>query len=99
MHICGVQMAGLQSTIDNTLLSPLLWPLNFASRLQRKQFHDFSVLIPNRSEKILNTYFKCNDWMEYCVPSVLNHREHCPTGFPAVKKPLKEVLVFIESGG
>jgi len=65
--------------------------------LQRKRFHDFSVLIPNRSEKILNTYFKCNDWMEYCVPSDLNHREYRPTGFPAVKKPIKEVLAFIES--
>jgi len=67
--------------------------------LQRKRFHDFSVLIPNRSEKILNTYFKCNDWLEYCFPSDLNHREYRPTGFPAVKKPLKEVLDFIESGG
>ena len=67
--------------------------------LQRKRFHDFSVLIPNKSEKILNTYFKCNDWMEYYVPSALNHREYCPTGFPAVKKPLKAVLDFIESEG
>ncbi|MBW1851423.1 MAG: LicD family protein [Deltaproteobacteria bacterium] len=66
--------------------------------LQRKSFHDFSVLIPNKFEKILNTYFKCNDWMEYCIPSALNHREFRPTGFPTVKRPLKEVLAFLESG-
>ena len=64
--------------------------------LLRRSFHDFSVLIPNSPEEILNRYFENDDWMEYCVPSDLNHREYRPTGFPAVKKPVGEVLAYLE---
>ena len=63
--------------------------------LQRKPFKDFSVMIPQNPEKILSEYFGTDDWMEYCIPSTLDHRFYRPTGFPAIKKPVKEVLAYL----
>ena len=52
-------------------------------------------MIPQNPEKILNEYFGTDDWMEYCIPSTLDHRLYRPTGFPALKKPVKEVLAYL----
>ena len=65
------------------------------SPLQRKSFKGFSVMIPKNPEKILNEYFGTDDWMEYCIPSTLDHRKYQPTGFPAIKKPVKEVMAYL----
>jgi LicD family protein len=67
--------------------------------LQRKPFQGFSVLIPNCADKILNHYFGTNDWMDYCIPSTLDHRHYKPTGFPEIKRPLKEVLSYLDDKG
>jgi len=63
--------------------------------LQRRVFRDFSVMIPQDPEKILNDYFGTHDWMKYCIPSTLDHRHYKPTGFPVVKKPIDDVLAFL----
>ncbi len=63
--------------------------------LQRKPFKTFSVMIPKNPEKILNEYFGTDDWMEYCIPSTLDHRFYRPTGFPAIKKTVKEVMAYL----
>jgi hypothetical protein len=65
--------------------------------LQRSPFQDFSVMIPQDPTKILNDYFGTDDWMEYCIPSALDHRFYRPTGFPAIKKPVKEVLAYLDA--
>lgn len=65
------------------------------SPLQRRSFQGFSVLIPKSPIKILNAYFGVDDWMEYCIPSSLDHRHYKPTGFPPVKKPVEEVLRYL----
>jgi len=65
--------------------------------LQRKGFQDFSVFIPNNPEKILNHYFGNDDWMDFCVPSTLDHRNYRPTEFPTIKRPLKDVLEYLNT--
>ena len=65
--------------------------------LQRKPLKDFSVMIPQNPEKILNEYFGTDDWMAYCIPSTLDHRLYRPTGFPAIKKPVQEVLAYLDT--
>ena len=67
--------------------------------LQRKAFLGFSVWIPNSAEKVLSDYFGTNDWMEYCLPSALDHRYYKPTGFPDIKLPIKDVLSYLEDRG
>ena len=64
--------------------------------LQRKPFKEFSVMVPQNPAKILNEYFGTDDWMEYCIPSTLDHRQYRPTGFPAVKKPLQAVMAYLD---
>ncbi len=63
--------------------------------LQRRPFLDFTVNVPKNYERILNGYYG-DDWMEVCMPSILDHRNYRPTGFPQVKLPLKEVMSFLE---
>jgi hypothetical protein len=65
--------------------------------LKRTPFQEFSVMVPRNPAKILNDYFGTDDWMEYCVPSELDHRHYRPTGFPAVKKPVKDVLAYLNA--
>jgi len=64
--------------------------------LQRKPFKEFSVMVPQNPAKILNEYFGTDDWMEYCIPSTLDHRQYRPTKFPAVKKPLQAVMTYLD---
>jgi len=64
--------------------------------LQRKPFKEFSVMVPQNPAKILNEYFGTDDWMEYCIPSTLDHRQYRPTEFPAVKKPLQTVMAYLD---
>ncbi len=64
--------------------------------LQRKPFKEFSVMVPQNPATILNEYFGTNDWMDYCIPSTLDHRQYRPTGFPVVKKPLQAVMAYLD---
>jgi len=52
-------------------------------------------MIPQDPTKILNDYFGTDDWMEYCIPSALDHRYYRPTGFPAVKRLVEDVLAYL----
>ncbi len=63
--------------------------------LQEQNFLGTSVKIPNNPVKVLNTYFGEEDWMEYCMPSILDHRKGGATDFPQVKYRLKEVMEFL----
>lgn len=63
--------------------------------LQRRSFMGYSVMIPKSPEKILDMYFGTDDWMEFCIPSDLDHRRYRKTGFPAVKLPVNEVLEYL----
>jgi hypothetical protein len=63
--------------------------------LQRRPFLDFSVSFPSNYEKILNDYYG-DDWMEICMPSILDHRNYRPTGFPQIKLPVEQVMSFLE---
>ncbi len=63
--------------------------------LQEQNFLGTTVKIPNNPVKVLNTYFGEEDWMEYCIPSILDHRKGGATDFPQVKYRLKEVMEFL----
>jgi len=63
--------------------------------LQDQQFLGCTVKIPDNPVKVLNRYFGEEDWMEYCMPSFLDHRKGGPTEFPQVKYRLKEVMDFL----
>ena len=63
--------------------------------LKRRPFKGFLVSIPKNSEQILNHYFGTDDWMDYCIPSTLDHRHYKPTGFPSIKRPVEEVLAYL----
>ncbi len=63
--------------------------------LERRPFKGFSVSIPRSSERILNHYFGTDDWMDYCIPSTLDHRHYKATGFPSIKRPVEEVLAYL----
>ncbi len=63
--------------------------------LQDQQFLGCTVKIPDNPVKVLNRYFGEEDWMEYCMPSILDHRKGGPTEFPQVKYRLKEVMDFL----
>lgn len=65
--------------------------------LQRRSFMGFSIMIPNSSTKILDMYFGTDDWMEFCIPSALDHRQYRQTGFPALKQPLADVLEYLST--
>lgn len=65
--------------------------------LQRRPFMGFSTMIPRSPKKILDMYFGTNDWMDFCIPSALDHRQYKPTGFPAVKRSLNEVLEYLSA--
>jgi hypothetical protein len=67
--------------------------------LQRRKFKGFSVMISKNAQKILNNYFGSDDWMEYCIPSTLDHRKYKLTGFPAVKLLLKDVMDYLIASG
>jgi phosphorylcholine metabolism protein LicD len=74
-----------------------IYNINDFFPLQRRPFKGFSVMIPKNPKKILNEYFGAEDWMEYCIPSTLDHRQYKPTGFPTIKKPLKEVMAYLNN--
>ena len=63
--------------------------------LQSVQFQGFPVLIPNDSHKVLTGYFNADDWMEFCVPPDLNHREFKKTHAPPCSLPVEEVLEYL----
>lgn len=63
--------------------------------LQRRSFMGFSIMIPNSPEKILDLYFGADDWMEFCIPSTLDHRQYRQTGFPGQKRSVDEVLEYL----
>ena len=63
--------------------------------LRERSFLGTTIRIPNNPVRVLNTYFGEEDWMEYCMPSILDHRMGGPTGFPQEKYRLKEVMDFI----
>ena len=57
-----------------------------------------SVGIPHKPTNILNTYFKSEDWMEFCVLPDREHRNGGgPTGFSKDKFKLKTVLNYLAS--
>lgn len=82
---------------DSMTLPPETLVYNLADffPLQRRSFMGFSTMIPRSPERILNMYFGSNDWMDFCIPSTLDHRQYKPTGFPAVKQSLHEVLEYL----
>ena len=64
--------------------------------LQQQNFLGTIIKIPKNPVKVLNTYFGEEDWMEYCMPSILDHRMGGPTNFPQKKYRLKEVMDFLK---
>jgi len=66
--------------------------------LQEISFLGTVIKIPKNPVNVLNTYFKEEDWMEYCMPSILDHRiGGDSTKFPQKKYRLKEVMKFLGS--
>ena len=63
--------------------------------LQTVQFQGFPVLIPNQSHKILTDYFNADNWMEFCVPPDLNHREYKKTNAPLCYLPVAKVVEYL----
>jgi hypothetical protein len=63
--------------------------------LERRAFLDFTVNVPRLSEEIVKQYYG-NDCMKICMLHGLDHRQYKPTGFPATKFPLENVLAFLE---
>jgi len=63
--------------------------------LQNQKFLGATIRVPNNPVKVLNRYFGVEDWMEYCMPSILDHRKGGPTDFPQEKYRLTEVMSFI----
>jgi hypothetical protein len=63
--------------------------------LRKIQFQGFSVTIPHNSSKVLTSYFKADNWMEFCVPPDLNHREYKKTNAPNQYFPLADVLEYL----
>ena len=63
--------------------------------LQTVQFQGFPVLIPVDSPKVLTSYFKTDNWMEFCVPPDLNHREYKKTHAPLSYLPVAEVMAYL----
>jgi lipopolysaccharide cholinephosphotransferase len=63
--------------------------------LQRKSFLDFTVSTPRLSEQIVKQYYG-PDCMTMCMLHDLDHRQYKPTGFPATKFPLEDVMNFLK---
>jgi len=63
--------------------------------LQQQNFLGAIIKIPKNPVQVLNTYFGEEDWMEYCMPSILDHRMGGSTNFPQKKYQLKEVMDFL----
>ena len=63
--------------------------------LQTVQFQGFPVLIPTDPHKVLTDYFKADNWMEFCVPPDLNHREYKKTHAPLSYFPVAEVMEYL----
>jgi len=64
--------------------------------LQEENFLETVIKTPVNPVKVLNTYFGEEDWLEYCMPSILDHRQGCSTNFPQKKFRLKEVMEFLK---
>ena len=64
--------------------------------LQEENFLGTVIKTPKNSVKVLNTYFGEEDWMEYCMPSILDHRQGEYTNFPQKKFQLKEIMDFLK---
>lgn len=64
--------------------------------LQEENFLGAVIKTPKNPVKVLNTYFGEEDWMEYCMPSILVHRQRGTTNFPQKKFKLKEVMDFLK---
>ena len=63
--------------------------------LQEQIFLGATIKIPKNPVKVLNTYFGEDDWMEYCMPSILDHRMGGSTNFSQKKYQLQEVMDFL----
>jgi hypothetical protein len=63
--------------------------------LQRRSFMGFSTMIPKNPKEILDMYLGTDDWMDFCIPSTLDHRQYRSTGFPVIKRSLSEVLEYL----
>ncbi len=63
--------------------------------LQTVQFQGFPVLIPTDPHKVLTDYFKADNWMKFCVPPDLNHREYKKTHAPLSYFPVAEVMEYL----
>ena len=64
--------------------------------LQKIKFMGTEIKIPKDPIEVLNTYFGEQDWMEYCMPSILDHRKGLyPTNFPQKKFKLNDVMRFL----
>ncbi len=70
-------------------------PLDFFP-LKEIEFMEIEIKIPQNPIEVLNTYFGEQDWMEYCMPSILDHRKGLyPTNFPQKKFKLDDVMRFL----
>jgi hypothetical protein len=62
--------------------------------LERRRFLDFTVSVPRRPNEIVKQYYG-DDCLEMCLLHNLDHRHYKPTGFPATKFPLEDVLAYL----
>ena len=66
--------------------------------LERTDFLGVHVGVPHNPTKILNTYFRSDDWMEVCVLPYRDHRNGGElTGYPDDKFKLQTVLDYLAS--
>ena len=63
--------------------------------LERRAFLNFTVSVPRLSEEIVKQYYG-SDCMEMCMLHNLDHRQYKPTGFPATKFALQDVLTYLK---
>ena len=64
--------------------------------LREESFLGTVIETPNNPVKVLNTYFGEEDWLEYCMPLILDHRQGGSTNFPQKKFKLKEGMDFLK---
>ena len=66
--------------------------------LKQTDFLGVPVGVPNHSTKILNSYFRSEDWMDVCQLPYRDHRGGGElTGFPDDKFKLQTVLSYLDS--
>jgi len=63
--------------------------------LERRAFLNFTVSVPRLSEEIVKQYYG-GDCMEICMLHSIDHRNYKPTGYPATKFALEDVLSYLK---